>query len=237
MKKLLPILLALQGAFAISEGELQFTLGGKRYATQNAVAMLQKKADKTRVVIAVKDIEQRFLLLLTADVAKGDELKPLQLNTLDHALALNLRTQQGVFAVLPPTQLAKPNADTYVERVEVDSGQWEDEPGSIDSSDRNRPAQPKQKRRKIKVEYRKVKPRWHQMTREQRELTGEGVIANRAFQDTYFTLTLTPVIVADKVTAYQGAFSGSGRFSRSISGADIRQVQDGAFYVRVQHAP
>lgn len=237
MKRLLPLLVAVHGASALPEGELHFTLGGKNYTTQNAVALVQKKGTKTRVMIAVKDIDQRFMLMLTADLAKGDELKPLQLSTVDGALALTLRTQHGILAVLPATQLAKPTADMYSERLEVDSGQWEDDAMEEPAGDRNRAAHVRKRRRKMRTEYRRVKPRWHQLTREERLRTGEGVIANRAFQDTYFTLTPTPVIQSGKVSAYQGAFSGTGRFSRSISGAEIRQIQDGAFNVRVEYAP
>ncbi|HMV36862.1 MAG TPA: hypothetical protein PKD60_13270 [Turneriella sp.] len=237
MKRLLLTFLAVTGAFALPEGELRFALGGKTYATQHAVALVQKKGEKTRIMIAVKDIDQRFMLMLTADVAKGDELKPLQLTTVNGALALTLRTQQGILAVLPATQLAKPTADTYSERLEVDSGQWEDDVDVDAADDRHRSGRLKKKRRKMRTEYRRVKPQWHQLSREERIRTGEGVIANRAFQDTFFTLTLTPVIQSGKVTAYQGSFSGSGRFSRSISGAEIRQIQDGAFHVRVENAP
>ncbi|MFZ5627498.1 MAG: hypothetical protein ACOY5B_00100 [Spirochaetota bacterium] len=237
MIRLLLTLIAFQGAFALPEGELHFSIGGKSYVTQNAVALVQKKGEKTRVMIAVKDIQQRFMLMLTADLVKGDELKPLHLTTVDGALALTLRTELGILAVLPVTQLAKPTGDTYSERLEVDSGQWEDEPNENPDDTRNQMGHARKRRRKVRTEYRRVKPRWHQMTREERIRTGEGVIANRAFQDTYFSLTLTPVIQSGKVSAYHGAFSGTGRFSRSISGAEIRQIQDGAFNVRVEYAP
>lgn len=236
MKLFLSLLVAVNAAFALAEGELHFTLGGRHYKTQNAVALLQQKREKVRVMIAVKDIEQRFLLVLTADLAKGDELKPLQLTTVDDALALTLRTPRGVLAVLPAIQLAKPTADLYSERLVVDSGQWEDDPEDRAAGERNQAGHWRKRRRKIRTEYRKVKPRWQNFTRDERLRTGEGVIANRAFQDTHFTLTLTPVIQSGKVSAYRGAFSGTGRFSRSVNAAEIKQIQDGAFNVRVEYA-
>ncbi len=237
MRLLLFTFLAVGGAFALPEGRLQFALGSKTYATQHATALLQKKGEKTRILIAVKDIEERFLLVLTADVAKGDEIKPLQLTTVDGSLALTLRTQQGTLAVLPATQLAKPTADTYCERVEVDTGQWEDLAENGKGDDRNGERHLLKKRRKIRAEYRRVKPRWQQMSREDRIRTGEGIIANRAFEDTYFTLTLTPLLQGDKVVSYQGSFSGTGRFSRSISGAEVKPIENGMFHVKVEYAP
>lgn len=237
MKQILLIFFAFQGVFALPAGELHFTLGGRTYATQHAVALVQKKGEKTRVLIAVKDIQQRFMLLLTADVNKGDEMKPLQLTTVDGTLALTLRTQQGILAVLPARQLAKPTADTFSERQEMETGQLEDDPDHVNAHDLQRVWQAPKKRRKMRTEYRRVKPRWHQLSRDERLRTGEGVITNRAFQDTYFTLTLFPVIDGGKVTGYQGSFSGTGRFSRSISGGEIRQIHDGAFNVRVEYAP
>lgn len=218
---------------ALSEGELRFTVGNRTYVTQNAIAALQTKGDKTRVMIAVKDVEQRFMLTLTVDVPRGDEQRALRLSTEDSALALTLRTPQGALAVIPNVQLAKPTADTYAVQVTKETEEWEDDPTVEDAAAKQRG----KKRRKVRTEYKRVRPAWHTMTPEQRRQSGEGVIANHAFDDTYFTLTLTPVIEAGKVVSYEGAFSGTARFSQSISGAEVVPVKNGAFKVRVQYAP
>lgn len=236
MKRYLLALLFVQGVNPLAEGELHFKLGGRTYTTQHATALVQKIGEKTRVMIAVKDIDQKFLLVLTADVAKGDEEKPLQLTTENAALGVTLRTPQGVLAVLPQVQLAKSTADTYSERLETDTGQWEDDQDVVTNEANRQHMREGRRRRKMKVEYRRVKPRWHQLSREERVRSGEGVIANRTFQDTFFTLSVTPVKNAGKVTAYHGTFSGTGRFSRSISGAEVRPIENGVFKVKVQYA-
>lgn len=218
---------------ALSEGELHFTVRGKTYTTQNAIAALQAKGDKTRIMIAVKDVEQRFMLTLTVDVARGDEQKTLRVSTEDTPLGFTLRTPQGALAVIPSVQLAKPTNDTYSVQFTKETNEWEDDPADQESPTKRR----NRKRRKVRTEYQRVKPTWHTMTSEQRRQTGEGVIANHAFDDTYFTVTLIPVIEAGKVISYEGVFSGTARFSQSISGAQVVPVNHGAFKVRVQYAP
>lgn len=225
---------AFSGAWALAPGELSFTLGGKSYTTQNARAVIQTKGGKTRVMVAVKDISQRFMLVLTADLAPGDEGKPLQLTTDTAALGVTLRTAQGSLAVLPRLQLAKITDTTYSERVEVDTGELEDEPGQ--QADHHKDGHHKRKRRKIRTEYRRVKPRWHTMSRAERLSTGEGVIENAAFRDTFFSLRLIPVKVGEKVVSYEGSFAGVGRFSQSISGAESKPLQNGVFNVQVEYA-
>jgi hypothetical protein len=236
MRALLPLVF-LHFTTAITAGALRFQVGAKSYATEHAVAMIEKKGAKSRIMIAVKDIEQRFLFLLTADVPAGDELKALRLTTADSQLALTLRTPEGLFAVLPETQLAKANNELYTERVEIATEEYEDDPAEPPNHDERKLQRERKKRRKVRSEYRKVAPRWQKLTREERIRSGEGIIANRAFQDTYFTLTLTPVIQAGKVTAYQGSFSGTARFSQSVSGAEIRRISEGMLNVGVQYAP
>lgn len=229
----------LSSAWALGEGDLQFTLAGKTYKTQNAAALVSTKNGKSRIVIAVKDISQRFLLMMTADVVAGRETQALSLNSVDAEIAVTLRTQQGAFALLPQQQLAKETNLTYSERVEIVTGELEDEAESdADTADRlHGRHREKRKRKKIRSEYRRIKPAWTNMSRSDRLNSGAGVIENGAFRDTHFTLQLTPNVVNGKVVSYQGSFAGSGRFARANSSGEIKSISGGSFHVRVEHAP
>jgi len=225
--------------FALGEGELRFTLAGRSYTTQNAAALVQTKNGKSRIIIAVKDISQRFLLMVTADVAAGNEKQALHLSSADADLAVTLRSSQGVFSLLPHKQLAKETSLTYAERVDIETGEIEDETESnADLQDRLQGRHHhRKKRKKIRSEYRRVKPGWVRMSRQDRLNTGAGVVENGAFRDTHFTLQLTPNVVNGKVLSYQGSFAGSGRFARQSGSGEIKLLTGGEFYVRVEHAP
>lgn len=219
-------------ASAIAEGDLQFTLNGKTYLTHNAQAIVETKRGKTRIHIAVKDVTEKFMLMLTAELTPGQELSPLQLTTENSTLSVSLRTKQGTFAVMPHTQLAPITEHTYTERVLVETSELEDDMHVAPSLTGVRP-----KRKKIRSEYRKVKPRWHTMSKEDRLKHGEGVIVNSAFKDALFMLSLQPVVSAGKVVSLDGTFGGTGRLGRGMSGNEIKPIQNGSFRVRVQYAP
>jgi len=224
---------------AVGEGELRFNLGGREYSTQHAAALISTHHGKSRIVVAVKDINQRFLLMLSADVAAGSEKQPLHLTSADSDLAVTLRSSQGVFSLLPHQQLAKESNLTYVEKVDVETSEIEDEvesPAEIQDRLHGR-SHARRKRKKIRSEYRRVKPAWAKMSRQDRLNTGAGVIRNDAFKDTHFTLQLTPNVVNGKVVSYQGSFSGSGRFARQTGTGEIKTLSGGVFHVRVEHAP
>ncbi len=238
MRIVFGILLALTSALqALNPGELQFAVGAKQYTTTHAQGVVVTKNGKVRIHIAVKDVEARFMLLLTAEVAKGDELKPLTLTTQDSSLAVTLRTMQGSMAVLPHQQLAQVNDTSYVERVEVESDQLEEVPDEKGRLGNGHHGHAKKYRKKIRSEYRKVRPRWHTMSAKERLATGEGVIENGAFRDSFLSLQLIPVLSGGKVVSYDGTFAGSGRFSKSISGAEQKPIQGGVFNVKVQNVP
>lgn len=222
----------MAGVSALAEGELQFTLNGRKYTTQNAQAIVETKRGKTRIYIAVKDVTEKFMLMLTAELTPGQELKPLQLTTEDSALSVSLRTKQGTFAVMPHTQLAPITDQTYSERVAVETNETEDDPQATHSHNGLR-----RKRKKIRSEYRRVKPRWHTMSREERIKHGEGVIINSAFKDALFMLSLQPVISGGKVVSLDGTFGGTGRLAQGISGHEIKPIQNGSFKVKVQYVP
>ncbi len=222
---------------ALNLGELQFVIGGKKYNTTHAQGIITTKNGRVRIHIAVKDIDSRFMLVLTADVAKGEETKPLTLTTQDSALGVTLRTMQGSMAVLPHQQLAQINDLTYTERVQVETDQLEQVPEEHGRHGHSHGRLEKKFRKKIRSEYRKVRPRWHTMSAKERLATGEGVIENGAFRDAFLSLQLIPVVSGGKVVSYDGSFAGSGRFSKSISGAEIKPIQGGVFSVKVQSVP
>lgn len=212
------------------DGQLRFKLDNTQYSTQQAMAVLKTVGDKKRLFVAVKDREQRFMFALTADLNPADTAKPLQLTTENGAVSLSLRTPQGVLAVLPRYQLAKNTPDLYTERIEKVTDEWEEEP--VPATD----AQTKEKRRlrrKVKVEYQKVKPRWHNYTREQRIESGEGIIDNKAFENTHFVLKLTPIVEQGKLVGYEGNFAGVARFARGLDAAETKAIQNGYFHVRL----
>lgn len=222
---------------ALNLGELQFVVGNKRYTTTNAQAIIVNKNGKVRIHVAVKDVESRFMLVLTADVAQGEETKPLTLTTQDSSLAVTLRTAQGSMAVLPHQQLAQVNDLSYVERVEVETDQLEEVPDERGMHGHHHNKREKKYRKKIRSEYRKVRPRWHTMSTKERLATGEGVIENGAFRDSFLSLQLIPVVSGGKVVSYDGSFAGSGKFSKSISGSELKPIHGGVFSVRVQSVP
>ena len=229
------LLFCTPALWALNQGELQFVVGGKKYTTTNAQGAITTKNGRVRIHIAVKDVEARFMLVLTADVAKGEETKPLSLTTQDSSLGISLRTAQGSMAVLPHQQLAQVNDLIYVERVQVETGELEEIP---EEHGRHGHGKSERKfRKKIRSEYRKVRPRWHTMSAKERLATGEGVIENGAFRDSFLSLQLVPVVSGGKVMSYDGSFSGSGRFSKSISGAEQKPIQGGIFSVKVHNVP
>lgn len=233
--RFLPLLILFSSALAaIEQGALKFSVAGKNYTTANAQGMVQAKNGKSRILIAVKDVEQRFMLMVTADVVAGQEKETLILNSEDSELTVSLRTRQGTLAIMPHTQLAKIDPQmAYIERRDVDTGQTEEDP---DDTDREKNGQRSRKRRaKMKSEYHRVKPRWHQMSRADRLKQGEGVIQNNSFRNTFFALKLVPVLSQGKVVAYSGTFSGAGRFSNSVSGSEIRPIERGEFHIKVEN--
>ena len=228
---------ALYGA---EPGVLQFNLGGKSFSTSNALGFFETKKGKTRIHIGVKDVSAKFMLMITAEVPAGDEKKPLILTTEDSSLSLTLRSAHGSLAVLPHRQLAQPTDSLYTQRVEVETEELEEIPVTDHTArmgahgDRR---QEKKYRKKIRIEYHKVKPKWHSMSSKERLQSGEGVIENGAFRDSYMLLQLNPVISGGKVVAINGTFGGSGRMSTTISGAQQKSIEGGSFNVRVQYAP
>lgn len=240
MKRIFALVFLSTGIWSQNQGDLGFSIGGAQYDTRNAQAVVKNLSGKKRLMIAVKDVESRFMLVLTADVNDGEELQPMNLNTQDSTLTFSLRTRRGVLAVMPQVQLVKPDAQmTYVERTERETGELEDapEPEGIVRNDEHRKEQKQRhKRKKIRAEYRRVKPKWHTMTKKERLQNGEGVVRNNSFRDTFFAVQLVPVVTAGKVVAYTGTFSGAGRFSGSVTGSDIQSIHNGKFHVKVENA-
>jgi hypothetical protein len=239
------ITISLGSAEAPSEmdqGQLRFALNGRQYVTQHAQGILQLKSNKARIFIAVKDVSSRFMLIFTADVEPGMEKKLMHLNTVDSGLSVSLRTEQGVFAVMPEIQMARGGDKIeYIERVPVDTGQLEDDPDAVvDTSSPGIKAEQrvkKPKRKKVRSEYRRAKPRWANMPRSERIKRGEGIVGHKAFRDTFFSLQLTPILSEGKVVAYKGAFAGTGRFAQGPVGGEIRSIQGGRFNIKVENAP
>ncbi|MBS0617402.1 MAG: hypothetical protein JSR44_04395 [Spirochaetes bacterium] len=230
LRGLLIVILTASALLAQANGEMTFKLGNQTYSTQLTRAAVQKKGDKVRILIAVKDKKQRFVLILAADVRPGDEKKPLVLTSEDSDVSVTLRTAQGSLAVLPHTQMPRIDPNFHqIERVEVDSGETEDDPATQHTAVR-------QKRHKIRMQYRQRKPHWHSLSREERLRTGLGVIRNESFKDTFFALQLVPVVANEKVVTYTGTFSGNGRFSRSLQGSEIKPITNGQFQVQVEYA-
>jgi len=226
--------LAPSGAWALSDGDLYFSIAGRNFHTSTAEAVIETKAGKKRILIAVKDRDQKFLFVFTAQLPRDEEARPQTLDSAHSDISVNLRTMQGSFALLPAVQLAKPTNLTYSEAVDVDTGELEDDPtDSRPHADKNAK---RRKRRKIRREFKRVKPRWHTMSRRERIEQGEGVIENGAFKNAYFTLHLVPVVAGGKVTSYEGSFSGTGRYSRNTGTGEIVPITGGRFKVRVQYA-
>ena len=234
MRLLLATTLFCSALFGVEQGELRFSVGGKTYTTSNAQGVLLLKAKKSRIHIAVKDVSQRFLFMVTADVEPGREKEPLFLTSEDTELSVSLRTSRGVLAILPEVQLAKVDPQlVYIERKDVETGETE-EVVNGQSGDKHS-EQKRLNRRKIRSEYERKTPRWHQMSRSERLKSGSGVIRNEAFRNTFFAIRLVPILAAGKVIAYNGTFSGTGRFSNSIQGGEIRAIEGGEFHVKVEN--
>jgi len=226
---------------AVDEGTLSFSIGNRTYQTKAAVGAMQPLKDSTRIFVGVKDRDARFLFSFTVDIKKGSETETLTLTTYDHDLSVVFRSQHGAMAILPEVQLVKENPnEMYVERVEVDSGTMEEVDDRVNPTFGNRiqsleKSSRHKRQKKIYAKYRLVKPRWHTMTKEQRIASGEGIIKNKKFENTFFAVTLKPVVAQGKIIAYEGSFSGIGRFAKNATGAEFTPIKNGEFFVKVEN--
>ena len=226
------LILEVTAIMPVDRGVMQFTLNNSTFVANGAEGAIIDSNGKKRIFIAVKDRTAGVLLMITADVAKGDELLPLNLTTVSTELSVTLRTRSGVMTVLPQIQMVKDTQIRYNERIETVSDA-EENVEEIGSDGKKHVVS----RKKIKVEYRRAKPKWQTMTPNERLLVGEGVYENKAFKDTFFSVQLVPEVVNGKVVAYTGTFAGSGRFSSAMNTASVKNLQQGSFNVRVQYAP
>ena len=216
---------------SIERGVMQFSLNNTVFTARGAEGAIIDVNGKKRIFIAVKDRTAGVLLMITADVASGNELLPLNLTTVETELSVSLRSRSGVLTVLPQMQLSKDINMRYNERIEVASN--EDEVVEEVGNDGKKHSVV---RKKVKTEYRRVKPVWHSMSRDERRDTGQGVYENQAFKDTFFSVQLVPEVANGKVVAYTGTFTGTGRFSNGINTSMIKTLQQGSFNVRIQYA-
>lgn len=226
-------LLTISGLSALDEGELRFSLGGKIFSTKSAKAFVRTRNGKAHIYIAVRDAEAKFMLMLSAEVEKGNETKVLQLNSADSSVSFILKSLQGTMAIIPHQQLAPVTDLQYTTRTLTETSEVETE---VDQTGQEK-FDDKRKKKKIRAAYHKAKPRWHAMNRSERLRTGEGVIENGMFKDTYLSLNIVPEISGGKIVGLSGSFAGNGRFSKSYSGSEIKNIQTGSFRVKVENAP
>ncbi|HRP70518.1 MAG TPA: hypothetical protein PLY93_13400, partial [Turneriella sp.] len=169
MRSFLVGLFSVTALFAVSEGELTFSVAGDNYVSHGAQGVLQTLKNQKRIVVAVKDRDAKFLFALTVDVPQESETQTLHLNTHDSVMSVVFRSTKGSMAIMPVVQFAKedPNA-IEIERIEKETNEYESESPADAKLRKRRHNDPHPPRKKLHVEYRRVKPRWHSMTKEER---------------------------------------------------------------------
>lgn len=236
----------------IPEGTITFTLDGKTYSLADAKTALIQKSDKTQLIIGVTDRNARVQFALTAELSSFTT--PQQLSTEANSISLTVITTKGMYSVVPTVTLARDDFMQYVHRKEIETGEMEDDPNDqpeerdprcrsehntlqLQSAQRIAHEHCKQKRRKkVRVEYVQKPPTWINKTREERLRTGDGVMQEKQYADTYFQVNLTPTVVDGKITQLVGSFGGTVRFAEGqFKGRTVR-LSAGTFTVPVTYS-
>jgi len=183
---------AQTGFEAIPENTGNIRIGTKPAETWRELqsTIVRRKRGK-RIMIGGKNIQLKSVILITVDIPEGQEKRPMFLNTLDNSITVLIKSPEGEFTAMPHLHLVDEPNLTYIEK--------RSEPAKFGEADR--------------TTYQRVSPRWQKMNRAERLRSGEGVHINSAYAAVFVSLSLTPVVVNDKVVSYRGKMSGNGKFS------------------------
>ncbi|HRP69415.1 MAG TPA: hypothetical protein PLY93_07785 [Turneriella sp.] len=242
-----------------AEGAISFTLDGKTYSLADAKTAFIQKGDKSQLIIGVTDRTARVQFALTVESPMFTT--PQQFTTSSNSISLTVLTTKGMYSVVPEITFARDDFMRYNRRKEVETGEMEDDPN--DTSDNlppecrtmhntlqlqtaahkasyerceKRHKTERKKRKKIRVEYVQEPPTWVNKTREERLRTGDGVMREEQYRDTFFQVNLTPTLVDGKITQLTGSFGGTVRFAEGQFKGRTVTLSTGSFTVPVTYS-
>lgn len=218
-------------------GSALFTYEGRQLEMQNIQCGIMKIKGKNRIIIGGQDKVSKVQMALALDIPEIPTTE-FTADTRTDDLTFTMKSAFGQAVVLPSVQFARGAGMEYVEKTTEDTGQWEDDPRDNDPRIAPNGYHQKNKRkiRKVRPVYKKVKPAYLRMSKEERIRTGKGVFENRKFRDTYFMVHLKPVLDNQgKITEFSGTFTGIARTGKGREKGKNGVVQGGAFKVKVNY--
>ncbi len=251
MRRLVWVTVFALTGFAYAESGVSFRIAGRNYSLTGGHAVITNKNGKTQLIIGVKDLTAKAMFAITAELPQGALDSVQEISSEYNPVSLVLMSNKGVYTLAPHVTLARDNFIQYHKREDVDTGGFEDDP-------EDRPEQRihecrehfrhselcyrlmkerRQKRKKIRVEYKKHGPTWVGKSRDERIRSGDGVMRENKYRDTTLVVRITPTVVNGKLTQLTGSFGGVVVYNEGLSPAVKTPIQNGQFSVEVQNVP
>lgn len=253
---IMPIFLFAGSLYA--EQTISFNVAGRRYQLTGAQAMVSEKRGKVQVILGARDLTQKTMVALTAEVPKLEG--PVELSSEYNAVSLMIMNNKGVYSIAPHTTLARDDFMRYTKRTEVETGQLEDDPEDKPEDrieecrrehrfDNNREKhlqrfsddckrqmrEQRRKRKKMRAVYSKEGPTWVNKSRSARIASGDGIVRERKYRNSSFFLQLTPVMANGRIKELQGSFAGVVVYNEGSGAALDVPLQSGTFTVPVTY--
>lgn len=244
-------LLIFSGLFyaATADAGMGFTLGGRQYQLQGGQAVLNTVKGRTQLILAVRDVQSKAQIAITAEIPAGALTgAPLELTADFHLVSAVIINTKGIYSFVPQVTLARDSFMQYVKKEEIATDELEEDPHD---RPQDRLAECRQgfseqcmklmrhhrhKRKKVRVKYSKHGPTWVGKSREERIATGDGIMREEKFKDTSFILRLVPVLNGGKMTQITGSFAGVMVYNEGMNPAVKLPVQNGQFDLQVHDA-
>lgn len=244
-------LLIFSGLFcaAIADAGMGFTLSGRQYQLQGGQAVLNTVKGRTQLILAVRDIQSKAQIAITAEIPAGAlNGAPLELSADLYPVSAVIVNAKGIYSVVPHVTLARDDFMQYTKKEEIVTDEAEDDPHDrpqdrlvecrreMNEHCMKLMQQHRLKRKKVRVKYSKHGPTWVGKSRAERIATGDGIMREEKFKDTSFILRLTPVMNGNKVTQFTGSFAGVMVYNEGMNPAIKLPVQNGTIDLQVHDA-
>jgi hypothetical protein len=232
-----------------AESEINFSIQGRTYALTGGYAVISQKNGHAQIMIAARDANAKAQIAITAELAGPQLDQTIEVSTEYNPISAIIVNPHGIYSVVPQVSLARDDFMRYTVREEVNTGDMEDDPTDrlheraaecrhgFTAACRKHLHDKGAKRQKIKVVYKKQPPTWVGKSRAERVKTGDGIIQEKKYRDTYFTLRLTPVMLANKVVSVSGSFGGVVLFNAGMNQGVRMPIQNGSFSLQVKYVP
>jgi|GEM_PF-3493762 len=244
-------LLIFSGLFcaATADSGMGFTIGGRQYQLNGGQAVLYTVKGRTQLILAVRDPQSKAQIAITVEVPAGAlNGTPLELTADFHPVSAVIINAKGIYSFVPQLTLARDSFMKYVKKEEVITDELEDDPhdrpqdrlsecrhGLSDNCEKLMHHH-RRKRKKVRVKYTTHGPTWVNKSREERIATGDGIMREEKFRDTFFMLRLTPVMSGSKVTRFTGSFAGVMVYNEGMNPAVKLPIQGGIIDLQVHDA-